>query len=185
MDPNEWLKALAGRGDADRDSESAELRALRETLRQREQGHPRDEPGLDALFARLEREGLLEPRHRGPRSNWWPAAAAASLAAVVGATALFMVGGEDPELIRYRGLGEPVELQVPQPAAWVGAMERELDDAACAHQRAGEDPLVLVVDAPEHCLAVLNERLAAHDIQVGDPGRYRLRVIRPDSPTAD
>lgn len=178
-DPEDWLRELAGKARSDR-AESPEIRPLREAIRERER---RDTPGgregLDALLSRLEREKLLAAPRRARQRRWLPAAAAASLVGVAVMVGLLMQPGEEPEPMRFRGMGQWLEIQVTDPESWVRETRDRLAAAGCSATLAendGEEPRVLIVDANEACVRHLNEVLATTASQVDAPGRYRLAV---------
>lgn len=178
-DPEEWLSELAGRAWSDR-AESPEIRALREAIRERERREsPGGREGLDELMSRLEREKLLAAPRRARHRRWLSVAAAASLVGVAVMLGLLMQPGEEPEPMRFRGMGQWLEIQVADPESWVLETRNRLVEADCSTslgESSGEASLVLVVDADLACLPHLNEALGLTASRIGDPGRYRLHV---------
>jgi len=158
--------------------------ALDSALKAREASLKGDRTGLDALMARLQREGLLRQDPVRATSNWMPYAMAASVATIAVLVGVLMTQGEEPvtpaDPIRYRGFGTELAVPVTSPERWVTETERVLTRAGCAVQRVEGDVLVITVDAAPQCIAPLNHRLAGSGVQITEAGRYRL-VVTPAS----
>ncbi len=179
-DIDAWLEGLAGRADSDPADEITPR--LRTALKVREATHQGERQGLEALQARLEREGLITPpfRRRWARFKA-PLAAAATLAGVGVLIGIWWQGQTptDPvpsETVRFRGLGVEVPVVTAEPARWIEETEEALEQAGCAATRPSETALVLVVDAAAPCLAPLNQQLDEGTAPITEPGRYRLVI---------
>jgi len=186
---DDWIEALGGSPPAGIDPRTRdEATRIRAALRTASHTEGTPEAGLDALFFRLRREGLLgSVTHRPRRPLWFALAASLAVAAIALPLTLGPLRDATPPEAPppTRGLPVPAQrVEAADPAAAAQALAAALREAGAAVEIISDTVHPrLRVEIPDDRRAACTEALSGAGLGLPPPGQPLRVEFRPPSST--
>lgn len=193
---DQWLEELAGQATAQTDAEKKIYEALRDQV-QEDASVPADELGLRRLLVYLGNEGLLNEAAEKPLSrSWfrplWISATAAVLAGVVTLSIINFRSDYPPItsasisadlVVRGAQRGFSIVLRSPEPSEAREWVIRRLQRASFDHEVRPllSGGVIITLELNDNSIERFQDLLAFADLEISEPGFYRIIIDRPRS----